>query len=80
MVGEPEHTPALMGTLGEIVPDLSPSPEDTLGEVAERMSAKNVGAVVVKDSGRLIGVLTEATCSARWRPACIRATPACGSG
>ena len=35
------------------------APEDTLGEVAERMSAKNVGAVVVKDFGRLIGVLTE---------------------
>jgi CBS domain-containing protein len=35
------------------------APEDTLGEVAERMSAQNVGAVVVRDFGRLIGVLTE---------------------
>jgi CBS domain-containing protein len=35
------------------------APEDTLGEVAERMTAKNVGAVVVKDFGRLIGILTE---------------------
>ena len=35
------------------------APEDTLGEVAERMSAMNVGAVVVKDYGRLIGILTE---------------------
>jgi CBS domain-containing protein len=35
------------------------APEDTLGEVAERMSAVNVGAVVVKDFGRLIGILTE---------------------
>jgi CBS domain-containing protein len=35
------------------------APEDTLGEVAERMSAVNVGAVVVKDYGRLIGILTE---------------------
>jgi CBS domain-containing protein len=35
------------------------APEDTLGEVAERMTAKNVGAVVVKDYGRLIGILTE---------------------
>jgi CBS domain-containing protein len=35
------------------------APEDTLGEVAERMSAANVGAVVVKDYGRLIGILTE---------------------
>lgn len=35
------------------------APEDTLGEVAERMSEVNVGAVVVKDYGRLIGILTE---------------------
>ena len=35
------------------------APEDTLGEVAERMSAANVGAVIVKDYGRLIGILTE---------------------
>jgi CBS domain-containing protein len=35
------------------------APEDTLGEVAERMSEINVGAVVVKDYGRLIGILTE---------------------
>ena len=35
------------------------APEDTLGEVAERMNAINVGAVVVKDFGRLFGILTE---------------------
>ena len=35
------------------------APEDTLGEVAERMTAVNVCAVAVKDSGRLIGILTE---------------------
>jgi CBS domain-containing protein len=35
------------------------APEDTPGEVAERMSAVNVGAVIVKDYGRLIGILTE---------------------
>ena len=35
------------------------APEDTLGEVAERMTRQNVGAVAVKDSGRLIGILTE---------------------
>ena len=35
------------------------APEDTLGEVAERMTAVNVGAVIVKDFGRLIGILTE---------------------
>ena len=50
-----------MGTLGEICAPtfITVAPEDTLGEVAERMSAQNVGAVVVKDFGRLIGVLTE---------------------
>ena len=35
------------------------APEDTLGEVAERMTAVNVGAVIVKDFGRMIGILTE---------------------
>jgi CBS domain-containing protein len=38
---------------------ISVAPEDTLGEVAERMVALNVGSVVVKDFGRLIGILTE---------------------
>ena len=35
------------------------APEDTLGEVAEKMTALNVGSVVVKDFGTLIGILTE---------------------
>src|SRR4029079_18816362 len=50
-----------MGTLGEIVKPtfITVAPEDTLGEAAERMSAQNVGSVVVKDFGRLIGILTE---------------------
>jgi CBS domain-containing protein len=50
-----------MGTLADIVkPDfLTVAPEDTLGEVADRMTRRNVGAVVVKDFGRLIGILTE---------------------
>lgn len=50
-----------MSTLGEIVrPNyITVAPEDTLGEVAERMRAQNVGAVIVKDYGRLIGILTE---------------------
>lgn len=50
-----------MSTLGEIVGTsfIEVAPEDTLGEVAERMRAQNVGAVVVKDYGRLIGILTE---------------------
>src|SRR5918999_2340526 len=50
-----------MGTLAEIVrPNfITVAPEDTLGEVAERMTTQNVGAVIVKDHGRLIGILTE---------------------
>jgi CBS domain-containing protein len=50
-----------MGTLAEVVrPDfLTVAPEDTLGEVAERMTGMNVGAVIVKDHGRMIGILTE---------------------
>src|SRR3989337_523811 len=50
-----------MSTLAEIVKPtfIAVAPEDTLGEVAERMRAQNVGAVVVKDFGRLIGILTE---------------------
>jgi CBS domain-containing protein len=48
-------------TLADIVKPtfIEVAPEDTLGEVADRMNAKNVGAVVVKDFGRLIGILTE---------------------
>ena len=50
-----------MSTLADIVKPtfIVVAPEDTLGEVAERMSVQNVGAVVVKDFGRLIGILTE---------------------
>lgn len=50
-----------MPTLADVMrPDLiEVAPEDTLGEVADRMTEVNVGAVVVKDFGRLIGILTE---------------------
>ena len=50
-----------MGTLAEIVKPnyITVAPEDTLGEVAERMTSANVGAVIVRDHGRLIGILTE---------------------
>ena len=50
-----------MGTLSDIVSPnfITVAPEDTLGEVAERMTRLNTGAVVVKDFGRLIGILTE---------------------
>ena len=50
-----------MGTLADIAKPnfIDVAPEDTLGEVAERMTRQNTGAVVVKDFGRLIGILTE---------------------
>ena len=50
-----------MATLADILkPDfITVAPEDTLGEVAEKMMKQNVGAVIVKDFGRLIGILTE---------------------
>jgi CBS domain-containing protein len=50
-----------VGTLADVVrPNfITVAPEDTLGEVAERMQKQNVGAVIVKDHGRLIGILTE---------------------
>ena len=50
-----------MGILAEIVKPnyITVAPEDTLGEVAERMTNANVGAVIVRDHGRLIGILTE---------------------
>jgi CBS domain-containing protein len=34
-------------------------PEDTLGEAAEKMAGKGVGAALVMDAGRLVGILTE---------------------
>jgi len=50
-----------METLADVVrPNfLTVAPEDTLGEVAEQMTKQNVGSVIVKDHGRLIGILTE---------------------
>ena len=34
------------------------APEDTLGEVAERMTTLDVGSALVADYGRLIGIVT----------------------
>jgi len=50
-----------MGTLADVMRTefITVAPEDTLGEVAEKMTALNVGSVVVKDFGKLIGILTE---------------------
>jgi CBS domain-containing protein len=50
-----------MSAIGEILGPtcISVAPEDTLGEVAEKMRAQNVGAAVVEEYGKLIGILTE---------------------
>jgi len=50
-----------MATLSEVMRTdfITVAPEDTLGEVAEQMTALDVGSVVVKDFGTLIGILTE---------------------
>lgn len=37
---------------------LTVEPEDTLGEVAERLQAREAGSVLVTEGGRLIGILT----------------------
>ena len=46
--------------VGEVmsVEPLVVAPEDTLGEIAEKMRACDVGSVAVADYGRLIGILT----------------------
>src|SRR5712691_10093986 len=38
---------------------LTVAPEDTIGEAAEKMTERGVGAVVVSDFGRMIGIFTE---------------------
>ena len=50
-----------MAQLRDIVRDDYPTvaPEDTLGEVAQKLVDANVGAAIVKDFGRMIGILTE---------------------
>jgi CBS domain-containing protein len=48
-------------TLGEIMSRevLTVAPEDTIGEAAAKMTERGVGAVVVSDFGRMIGILSE---------------------
>ena len=50
-----------MKRLGDVMTRnvLAVAPEDTLGEAAQKMVERGVGAVVVLDFGRLIGILTE---------------------
>jgi CBS domain-containing protein len=43
-----------------MTPDvLTVEPSDSIGEAAEKMTDRGVGAVVVSDFGRIIGILTE---------------------
>ena len=46
--------------VGDVMSDdpLLAAPEDTLGEVAERMRERDTGSVLVAEYGRLIGILT----------------------
>jgi CBS domain-containing protein len=50
-----------MPTLGEVMTRdvLIVAPEDTIGEAAAKMTERGVGAVVVSDFGRMIGILSE---------------------
>ena len=52
---------ARMATLGEVMTKevLTVAPEDTIGEAAQKMTDQGVGAVVVSDFGRMIGILSE---------------------
>jgi CBS domain-containing protein len=48
-------------TLGEVMTTdvLTVEPSDTIGEAAQKMTERGVGAVVVSDFGRMIGIFTE---------------------
>ena len=50
-----------MPQLREVMRDDYPTvaPEDTLGEVAQKLVDARVGAAIVKDFGRMIGIVTE---------------------
>ena len=52
---------ARMATLDQVMTRdvLTVAPEDTIGEAAQKMTDQGVGAVVVSDFGRLIGIFTE---------------------
>ena len=50
-----------MGVLRDVMRTdyINVEPQDTLGEVAQRMVDARTGAAIVKDFGRMIGILTE---------------------
>jgi CBS domain-containing protein len=52
---------AVMGTIADLMTAdvVSVAPEDTLGEAAAKMTERGIGAVVVSDFGRMIGILSE---------------------
>ena len=52
---------ARVAGIGELMTTdvLTVAPEDTLGEAAAKMTERGVGAVVVSDFGRMIGILSE---------------------
>jgi CBS domain-containing protein len=52
---------AAVATVAEVMKKdvLTVAPEDSIGDAAEKMTAADVGAVVVSDFGRVIGILTE---------------------
>jgi CBS domain-containing protein len=52
---------ATVAGIGELMTTdvLTVAPEDTLGEAAAKMTERGVGAVVVSDFGRMIGILSE---------------------
>jgi CBS domain-containing protein len=52
---------AAVGTIVDLMTAdvVAVAPEDTLGEAAAKMTEKGIGAVVVSDFGRMIGILSE---------------------
>jgi CBS domain-containing protein len=52
---------APVATVAEVMKKdvLTVAPEDSIGDAAEKMTDADVGAVVVSDFGRVIGILTE---------------------
>jgi sulfide:quinone oxidoreductase len=57
-VGDALHD-ASAARVGDVMSDaIVVAPEDTLGEVAEKMQSRDFGSALVADHGRLIGILT----------------------
>ena len=52
---------AAVANIGDLMTEdvLTVAPEDTLGEAAAKMTERGIGAVIVSDFGRMIGILSE---------------------